>query len=271
MSFYNIDMVDTFNLAGFTLNVEERSALRTSLIVKQDEEKLENIALWGKILGIQADYFIAQSYDSKLFDRKYYYTLDYVNWFQLPIVSPKDAEHCSIIQGKFIGDPSFEHTVPTESNSGVLAGTPDVKVKEEIRLAATISMINNDTEIVPRKAYYRDTNWIIKQNPEFKGLAPEEIGQLSNYLHFRDGFQPSTRTFSELMNQFDETIDIFEPITVDEPKGCWSIQTERGGACAILRNLVWPGYSLTHTMYPFQYFGFYYGSGVKNHNIGYML
>lgn len=74
MAFYSLETVDTFNLAGFTLNVEETSSLKASLIVKKDEEKLEEIALWGKLLGVQQDYFIAQAYDSELFKRKYFYT-----------------------------------------------------------------------------------------------------------------------------------------------------------------------------------------------------
>lgn len=74
MAFYSLNTVDTFNLAGFILNVEEQASLRNSLILKQDEEKLVAISLWGKFLGIQQDYFIAQAYNDDIFKRKYFYT-----------------------------------------------------------------------------------------------------------------------------------------------------------------------------------------------------
>lgn len=74
MSFYPLESVDPFNMGGFILNVEERASLRSSLVLKKNEERLFGIALWGKILGIQNDYFICQSYDETFFDRKYYYT-----------------------------------------------------------------------------------------------------------------------------------------------------------------------------------------------------
>ena len=73
MAFYNLDTLDTFNLAGFALNVEEQASLKSSLIIKRDEEKFTEISLWGKLLGIQQDYFIAQAFNDSAFKRKYFY------------------------------------------------------------------------------------------------------------------------------------------------------------------------------------------------------
>ena len=74
MAFYSLDTVDTFNLAGFTLNTEEQAILRNSLIIKKDQEHFQNISLWGKLLGVQQDYFIAGAFNDDLFKRKYFYT-----------------------------------------------------------------------------------------------------------------------------------------------------------------------------------------------------
>ena len=81
MAFYNLDIVDNFNLVGFTLNVEEQSSLKASLIIKRDEEKFSDVFLWGKLLGIQQDYFIAQGVHDSPFDRKYFYR--YANLYSL--------------------------------------------------------------------------------------------------------------------------------------------------------------------------------------------
>ncbi len=35
-----------FHLAGFTLNVEERAALSSSLLLKREQEKLASVSFW---------------------------------------------------------------------------------------------------------------------------------------------------------------------------------------------------------------------------------
>ena len=121
MAFYTLDQPDQLNLAGFALNVEEYATLSSSLIVKRDEEKASEIALWGKLLGIQADYYICHSYSpDKLFTRKYFYSLDASTWFELPVVSPADIATCEKIQGRLTGDPAAEHDVPKDGKPPLL-------------------------------------------------------------------------------------------------------------------------------------------------------
>jgi radial spoke head protein 9 len=74
MSLFDIEDIAQFNIAGFTLNTEEKASLTASLIHKIDDEKLSNLYLWGKIQGINRDYFLAQSSTSEdKFKRKYFY------------------------------------------------------------------------------------------------------------------------------------------------------------------------------------------------------
>ena len=73
MSFASLEDTSYFSLAGFTLNVEERAVLSASLQAKKDQEKLESITFWGKVLGINKDYLIAQAVGKSFFDRKFYY------------------------------------------------------------------------------------------------------------------------------------------------------------------------------------------------------
>jgi radial spoke head protein 9 len=111
MSFASLEDLSYFTLAGFTLNIEERSVLTSSMSAKKAEEKLSNIFLFGKILGIQRDYLIAQSTGENAFERKYFYSLDMINWFQLPEVSPVEIVKIDQIQARFMGDPTFDYTV----------------------------------------------------------------------------------------------------------------------------------------------------------------
>jgi radial spoke head protein 9 len=116
MSFASIEDLSYFTLAGFTLNIEEKSVLSSSMAAKKAEEKLSNIFFWGKILGIQHDYLIAQSTRENLFQRKYFYSLDMINWYQLPEVAPSDNVKIDQIQARFMGDPTFEYTVMTNAD-----------------------------------------------------------------------------------------------------------------------------------------------------------
>ena len=48
---------------GMTLNLEERLQLHLALQTLNQRENFEEIKLWGKILGIVKDYFIAVTYN----------------------------------------------------------------------------------------------------------------------------------------------------------------------------------------------------------------
>lgn len=283
MSFCDFDDLPNFSVAGFTLNSEERAAIKTALKLKQEKENMpSSITLWGKILAIQRDYWIAQApLESKgnLFDRKFYYSIDQVNWLQLPDVTPSEMEAIEKITKKFTGDPAFEFsTAASSENEGEIpaessaeAASNPVIVNEEKRLAGVVLNINYDVQVVPRGAYFRDATLKLDRNPLFTGLKQNDINQLTSYFHFREGFNINSRTLAERAANFDETIDIFETIAKDEPQGCWSLQVERGGHVAILRSLVWPGYTFFHSPSPNKFGCMYHGWGMKNNNIGFML
>ncbi|KAJ3412508.1 Radial spoke head protein 9 [Chytridiales sp. JEL 0842] len=277
MSFLDLQDISQFSLVGFTLNVEERSVLSTSLKVKADDERLPNVYLWGKILGIQKDYLIAQAPHDNPFSRKYFYSTDLTTWLQLPEVTPEEMARIEKINKKFTGDPAFEYTVAVEETDSAEkpldtpTSPPIPPITEEKRLAGIIALITYETEIVPRGAYYRDATHKLSLNPMFKGLGAGDLGRLSNYFHFREGFNINTKTLAERINNFDETIDIFESIEKDQPKGCWSVQVDNTSAVSVLRSLEWPGYVFFHTPSPTKWGSIYFGQGLKNHNLGFML
>ncbi|KAJ3007240.1 Radial spoke head protein 9 [Thoreauomyces humboldtii] len=277
MSFLSLDDAPYFSLAGFTLNIEEKSALSSSLQVKKEQEKLGDIWLWGKVLGVQRDYLVAQAIGNDAFDRKFYYSIDLVNWLQLPEVTAADMDKMTTVQVRFSGDPAFEYTIGETRDlfgSAAPEGSEDGEestINEEKRLAGTVALINYETEIVPRGAYYRDTLHKLQKNAAFSGIPTSELGQLTNYLHFREGFNVNKKTLLERANAFDESIDVFESISTDTPKGVWSCQMERTGSVAILRSLLWPGFTFFHTSSPPKWGSMYYGSGQRNLNTGFML
>ena len=75
MSFISFGNQTPFTTTGITLNLEETASLKNSLCVKKSEEKIENLHFWGKILGIQKDYYISIGWhEGEWFTRKLFYS-----------------------------------------------------------------------------------------------------------------------------------------------------------------------------------------------------
>lgn len=71
--YLDIDFVGT---SGIILSPEQKAALQTSLVILRNENKFNKVYLWGKILGIKEDYFIAQGTGKDEFvGRKTFYRL----------------------------------------------------------------------------------------------------------------------------------------------------------------------------------------------------
>ena len=52
--------IDYVGSSGIVLSPEQKAALQTSLCILKSNYKFSKVYLWGKILGIKEDYFIAQ-------------------------------------------------------------------------------------------------------------------------------------------------------------------------------------------------------------------
>jgi radial spoke head protein 9 len=51
---------------GQTLNIEQKAALQTSLPLLKKNSKFDRVIFWGKIVGLQRDYLIAQGFGTSL-------------------------------------------------------------------------------------------------------------------------------------------------------------------------------------------------------------
>ena len=65
--------------------------------------------------------------------------------------------------------------------------------------------------------------------------------------------------------------DILDPIASDFPKGSWSIQTDSSGTVARIRSLLWPGYIAYHVAGTGSFGGAYFGTGLKNKDLAFMI
>jgi hypothetical protein len=66
--------LENIGSSGHTLNIEERSALQTSLLVLKRNCKFKRVHFWGKVFGLNRDYLVAQGFSSNYFGTKKSFT-----------------------------------------------------------------------------------------------------------------------------------------------------------------------------------------------------
>lgn len=68
---YSLDFIAS---SGRILNVEQRTALQTSMLILKKNYNFKRVMFWGKVLGIKQDYFIAQGRgEDEIKNRTYLY------------------------------------------------------------------------------------------------------------------------------------------------------------------------------------------------------
>jgi radial spoke head protein 9 len=99
-------------LNGYTLNIQERTALQSSLTLLRNDNHFHTVVYWGKILGVRNDYHIAQGYPGSILDKKitFYSNDGGISWNQLNPVDEKHLRYLTRIYGMFMGDPSYGYS-----------------------------------------------------------------------------------------------------------------------------------------------------------------
>jgi len=283
------ELLENLATAGFVLSVEHRAALASSLLILKQNEKFESVHFWGKIAGTTTDYFICQGFGKQaLTDRKSFYSMDCLNWAQLPTVHPVIAASAKLIKGRFTGSASNEFTVtePGPSADEAPVDLPDdvkalrsvdqkeegstvtTTIAEDKRLAAVIAAIDHECAAVPYGAYRKTAAGEIVPTPNFGGLSGEDAGKLSSYVHFRVPLakkEPLERASS------DKALDVFDGLADDVPNGCWALTTSSSAECVHLKSLQWPGFTLYHVPDTDRYGSVYNGTGLLNKDLAFML
>lgn len=268
--------IDYVGSCGIVLTPEQKASLQTSLTILKHEQKFTSVKFWGIIKGIKGDYYMAQGTGKDVMsDKRTIYSKDCISWGILPIPSKADINRCLNFKARFTGDPSFEfeHTelkqIPGEGDE-LNEIEETITMKEEDRLAAVLSLIDQEAQIVPRGAYLRLASGQVIKNRSFEGLTVSESAKLSSYFHFRPPIQLPHKPLIDRA-RLDKAIDFLDTIEDDIPKGCWTIQFERGDSLVLIKNLLWLG----HVMYQLpgnpMFGSIYVGTGEYNIDLPFML
>lgn len=264
------DYREYVNVNGAMLTSENITLLQNSLTLLQNDNHFKHIHYWGQIFGINTDYHIAVGINEDLLkERKYFYTTNMEFWNLLPSAKKKYRHLCLLASTPFIGDPTVKIKVLDES---LEEDHPDKckDMKEEARLASTISNINDEAEICARGQLLKRPDGTIIINNNFYGLSTLESKQLKSYLHVR---QPQHRWNTNLLTRADYnySMDFLDTIDMDIPNGCWNLSLEHSGTVVYLKNLYWLGMTYFHKVKTPDAGFCYIGNGRKNWDVPFLL
>jgi len=261
---------------GVILSPEQKASLQTSLPILLNRQKFTHVQFWGKIIGIQDDYYIAQGYTrDQLSEKRTLYSKDCLHWALLNPPTEDALNKSRHVKGRFTGNPSYEAQVTRLVDSDVEGEDTKKEVltlKEEERLAAVVADIDREVFVVPRKAYIKSPSGQVYKNRNFEGHTQSEACRLHNYLHLRPAERSLLHDQLTLERaDFDNSIDFMDCIESDIPKGCWCVQLDRVTGAVLLKSLLWPGYFFYHVPCTAQYGSVYVGTGEKNIDLPFML
>lgn len=265
--------------SGNQLTQHQAALIENSLIVLQSENKFRQIFFWGRIGGIENDYYIAFGYRKDcLCGRIFFYSINCYQWFLLLPSTPENCQTCLLIPNQFSGnistlaevymDPKFVVDV----NEVVRATEREIRtIKEEHRLACVIHMVTDESALIPRGALFKHVNGITVHNPLFHGLAYMDAVDMDNYQLFRC---PKNKWNSNLLTRQDynyatDFLDTADRIVPE--KETFSITMENDKSIVFVKSLFWPGMVMFHKCGTAKHGFCYFGNGRKNLDLLFMI
>jgi len=274
-------ILDHVTFPGGTLSVEERSAMEPALFLLQQGNKFTEIRFWGKIRGLERDYFLCQGtvdengktapFDAEKVTFK---STNCTVWTPLPLVDDAMAAKCAAFNGYFTGDLSKVYGVQPEDGAPEPEdGAPPAEesVTEEKRLAAFVQAVDHACAVVPNGAYTLDARHRVVRSSTYAGLSHEAANCSNSFVHLRTPLQFDKRKVFDQKGLTQGT-DFLDSIQEDQPEGCWNLRFDVSSSCSVLRNLQFCGLVAFAAVAPNPAFGYaYFGDGVRQDDLAFML
>lgn len=265
-------LVERIAFSGNTLNPKERATLMVVMAKKQrDEPDLTEVLFWGKIQGTDDAYLICvglQDRFSGVPAKKFYYltSTGKPELAELPELKAKFAQDAKKeVRKPFTGDPA---TTPEDAEE---PEDEDAEVySEKHRLAYAVRKIDCNVSIVPRGAYIVTPSHRVLKNPAYEGLSHSMSSTLKSFYHFRRAITLKTMGALERKGLVKAT-DFLDPIAGDLPFGCWALKQNASRSMVTLSSLKFPGYHFFTKVNSSMYGGAYFGNGIENTDLIFMI
>jgi len=284
------------NQIGSTLNIDERMKLEIALLQINESQKHEQILFWGKIEGTDSDYYIALGLNFRgVYEfpiKTFYFSSTEFKFAPLPPIDPEYKDKVDSFRNPFSGkwadvlisvaEPDGNEAAPQNPEEVAPTNPLDdsadqIQIKvipknftELDRLAYVVRSIDIECTTLPVGALKLTPTHELRYNDNFKGLSITEAVDLKNYQHFTN---PLTKEKQDFIARGEAIfhLDFLDPIASDLPIGSWSIHTDSSKTMVTVRNLTWPGY-LTYHRANSNIFGYcYFGNGIKNVDLPFLL
>lgn len=269
----DLDTIDKISFSGNTLNAKEQATLVVVMAKKKrDEPDLTEVLFWGKIQGTENSYLICVGLQDRFAGvpaKKFYFlsATGKPELAELPDLKPAFVtEVLKHSRKPFGGDPAApldeEADEPDDEDAEVCS--------EKHRLAYVVRQIDDNVSIVPRGAYIVTPSHRVLKNPAYEGLSHSLSSSLQSFFHFR---QPVTlKTIGALERKgLVKATDFLDPIAGDLPIGCWSMKQNPSKTCVTLSSLRFPGYHFFSRINSSSYGGAYFGNGIENTDLIFMI
>jgi len=293
----NMKYISMFN--GVCFNIEETIKLDIALNELHLNQKTDEMWLWGKIIGLEKDYYIAMGIfftEKYQFPEKRFYWCSSTNFVFSPLDESEDyhLKECQKFNTYFTGNQDVPLTIlvkEEEGGEGAVKKDEEVPKKEEDpditqeliveavklknftelhRLGFVVRMIDRETAVVPEGAFKMLPIHEMRRNDNFQGLKNNDLGNLGKYMHFRDVMSQEKKEFI----QRDDAIFSFnflDSIDKDNVKGSWSLQLDSTKTISSIRSLLWPGYFAFHKANSKAFGSIYIGFGIRNTEFSFMI
>lgn len=277
------EQVKHLSAAGsVTLNIDERLKIELALDTLQDAMNFEHIQLWGKINGLESDYFIAVgtcSSGQKGFAQRRFFWCTEQNYTFSEMPAPRlglkpvfeqlqvlfSGMHTNIVVD------AKGHCAQCRLEPASLKCLDGKDVTELDRLSYTVCQIDMQCTVVPCGSYKMTPLNEVHRNEAFEGCMMEKICDLSSYMHLRPVQTQDKKSLA------DRKQDIFEGDFLDsaacgsKASGVWSVMRDLTQRMCVLRNRVWPGAMAYHRANTQVYGNFYMGNGLKNCDLAFQI
>jgi radial spoke head protein 9 len=261
---------------GGTLSVEERSAMEPALFQLQHGSRFKELRFWGKIRGLERDYFICQATvdaDGKVapFDaeRVTFKSSDCISWTPLVAVDGATAAKAAQINGYFTGDLSKIYGDAAAEDAQEGEAPADDALTEEKRLSAFVAGVDAACAVVPVGAYALDARHRAVRSNNYSGL--DVATGCTGFVHMRKPTQPDKlRVFEQ--KGLTQGTNFLDTVESDEPEGAWSSAFDAASSSFQMRHNVYPGFMAFAGATPNAAFGYgYFGDGIRNDDLAFQL
>jgi len=213
-----IEEAEMFSWTGVGLGEAESYKVMCSLRnMAAKRDGYTKVRFWGKILGTDADYYIAEGTggdggeveEGEEMDAPgtgvntctYFATTDLAGeWIQLPHVKPSEIVAASMIKRHFTGNPKAQ-----------VITHPFFDGKEEVYLRAQIARISAETVLCPKGAFIREDpeepNSSVIPNEEFAMPQPADLFKQEAWIHMVPYILNNGRTAHKELEPPDEDGD----------------------------------------------------------------